>query len=144
MKVLVDICIWSLALPRQTRQLTSRDSLLKAELTELVKEGRVGMIGPIRRELLSGIRDQSQYRKLRDVLRAFPDEPIKTTDYEIAASLHNQRRIAHITGSAIAFVICAVAVGRRWQLFTSDGDFRHYAEAVPIPLSSLRAGSDSI
>ncbi len=43
------------------------------------------------------------------------------------------------SGSAIDFLICAVAMERGWQIFTSDDDFRLYGEAVPLPLYTSRA-----
>jgi len=49
MKVLVDTCIWSLAFRRREQ----RDPLLIQELSALIRELRVQMIGPIRQELLS-------------------------------------------------------------------------------------------
>ncbi len=51
--VLVDTSVWSLALRRKPEHLSPREQLLVAEWSELVREGRVQMIGPIRQELLS-------------------------------------------------------------------------------------------
>jgi len=33
-------------------------------------------------------------------------------------------------------LICAVALRRGWQIFTTDGDFAHYAKVLPIKLFS--------
>src|SRR5690606_20446030 len=55
-------CVWSLALRRQA----ARASAEIEELIELTREGRVAMIGPIRQEILSGIRAADQYAKLGD------------------------------------------------------------------------------
>lgn len=46
MKVLVDTCVWSLALRRRKQKTTDEPHVL--ELQELIKELRVQMIGPIR------------------------------------------------------------------------------------------------
>lgn len=85
MNVLVDTSVWSLALRRGRP--TSEAST--EELTELIKEGRVTMFGPIRQELLSGIKSEAQYRAVRDRLRAFSDLPLESTDYEEAAACFN-------------------------------------------------------
>ena len=58
MKVLVDTSVWSLALRRRTPP----DNPYVQEFNELIKERRVQMIGPIRQELLSGIRDEAQFK----------------------------------------------------------------------------------
>jgi predicted nucleic acid-binding protein len=77
-KVLVDTSIWSLALRRAKED----SSAFKRELENLIADHRVVMIGPVRQELLSGIRSQSQFDTLKKRLYAFPDEPISAEDYE--------------------------------------------------------------
>ncbi|MFO7766132.1 MAG: hypothetical protein R6V33_06850 [Pelovirga sp.] len=54
MNVLVDTCIWSLALRRKKSE---QDAVVN-ELGELISEGRAQLIGPIRQELLSGIKNK--------------------------------------------------------------------------------------
>ena len=71
MKVLVDTPVWSLALRKQSK--TEADERAVKELTELVRESRVVMIGPIRQEILSGISDEGKFETLRQKLRAFDD-----------------------------------------------------------------------
>jgi predicted nucleic acid-binding protein len=137
-QVLVDTCIWSLALRRQAKRLSSSEALLREELGHIVEEGRAELIGPIRQELLSGIRDAAQFERLREHLRAFPDQPLRVPDYELAARLSNQCRAAGIAGSAVNFLICAVATDRNWPIFTSDEDFKEYGRAFPIGLFTPR------
>ena len=50
------------------------------------------MLGPIRQELLSGIREEAQFRRLRDYLRAFRDHSLEAADYEEAAHMSNRCR----------------------------------------------------
>jgi hypothetical protein len=100
----------------------------------MILEGRVEMLGPIRQELLSGIRDESQFRKLRDYLRAFPEHAIEIADFEEAAQMNNRCRSGGIAGSAVDFLICAVAHRQGWTIFTTDQDFRHYAAVLPVKL----------
>ena len=69
MKVIVDTCIWSLALRKQQQPSSRLTSILR----DLIVDGRVVILGAIRPEILSGIKHQQQYEKLRDNLRAFPD-----------------------------------------------------------------------
>jgi predicted nucleic acid-binding protein len=101
-------------------------------LRELVQDGRARFIGPIRQELLSGIREPAQFEQLRDQLRSFPDETLTTGDYERAAHWSNECRRRGVVGSGVDFLICAVAVARGWQIFTADADFRTYAKIVPV------------
>ena len=132
MKVLVDTSVWSLALRRNTADLSSVDRKLVSALRELIQEGRAQIVGPIRQELLSGMREPERYRKVRDQLRAFPEPLLEAGDYEEAAQMSNQCRRRGIAGSPIDFLICAVAQRQHWQIFTTDQDFENYRKAISV------------
>ncbi len=134
MEVLVDTTIWSLALGRRKGQSSGIEQGLTALLGDLIRENRVRLIGPIRQEVLSGIREPAQYERLREYLRSFPDQPVGTPDYEQAALCSNQCRSRGIAGSEVDFLICAVALARKWQILTTDADFKIYDKALPITL----------
>ena len=133
MKVLVDTSIWSLGLRRRS----GGDPVSTAELATLVQDGRVAMIGPIRQELLSGIKERAQFERLREHLSAFPDTEITTEDYAEAASFFNRCRAKGIHASNTDFLICAVAVRNDYAIFTNDGDFTKFAKLLPIVLHDL-------
>jgi hypothetical protein len=134
MIVLVDTPMWSLALRRREGDLSAGEQQLTHRLAELIREGRGQIIGSIRQELLSGIRGEEQFRRLRDYLRAFEEPGLQAEDYEEAASMSNRCRMGGIVGSAIDFLICAVARRRGWQILTTDRDFLHYGTILPIKL----------
>ena len=130
MKVLVDTSVWSLALRRRVR----REDPTVQELRSLIDEGRVAMIGPIRQELLSGIRTSDAFRRLRDHLQPFQDESLETADFERAAEHFNTCRGRGVRGSNIDFLICAVAERRKVPILTTDSDFTRFARILPIAL----------
>lgn len=132
--VLVDTSVWSLALRRQQPQ---NDSVV-AELQRLILAEEVQMIGPIRQELLSGIREQAQFEKLRDHLRAFPDLSLAAPDFEQAADFFNIARSHGIQGSNTDFLICAVAANYDMPILTTDNDFELYQTQLPIKLHQWR------
>jgi predicted nucleic acid-binding protein len=134
MTVLVDTPLWSLALRRTVAALNPREQILTAALRELIRDRRARIIGPVRQELLSGIRLESTFKQVRDQLRAFDEPTLETADYEIAAHTHSQCRSRGIAGSPIDFLICAAASRRDWQIFTTDQDFTRYASVVPLDL----------
>ena len=134
MMVLVDTPIWSLALRRRAANLNPREQRLTAALRDLIEDGRSQLVGPVRQELLSGIREEASFKKLRDHLRAFEDAPLEVNDYEEAARLNNQCRAQGVAGSAIDFLISATALRRNWQIFTTDRDFSRYATVLPLKL----------
>jgi predicted nucleic acid-binding protein len=131
MNVLVDTSVWSWVLRRKNRPVNAETA---AELASLAHDGLVVMIGPIRQEILSGIREREQFERLRDHLRAFPDMELTSEDFEEAASLYNQCRENGIQGSGTDFLICAVAIKNDYSIFTTDEDFTHFAKVLPIVL----------
>lgn len=128
--VLVDTCIWSLAL----RGKSPRDISVSEELTRLIYTEKAKIIGLIRQEVLSGYSDIKQYNKLKDKLKYFPNELILDEDYLSAAKFSNFCRQKGIQGSHIDFLICAVANRLKMSIFTYDKDFEFYTQLIPITL----------
>jgi predicted nucleic acid-binding protein len=135
--VLVDTPVWSLALRRKPADLNARERALTQTLAELIREGRVQMMGAIRQELLSGIREVERFHKLRNYLGAFEEPGIEVLDYEEAARMHNLCRARGIAGSAIDFLICAVAQRRDWHILTTDRDFERYGRVLGLKLYAV-------
>ena len=135
MKVLVDTCIWSLALRRE-KQLDSNIDVI--EFQELIKEVRVQIIGPIRQEILSGVKKKSQFTKLKKILAAFPDLDLTSEDFELSADYFNFLRSKGIQGSNTDFLICAVSTRYNMPIFTTDKDFTFFKKYIPITLHAPR------
>jgi len=129
-KVIVDTSVWSLALRRGGQ---SRIPCVK-ELRGLIQDHRVQMIGPIRQEILSGIRTESQFNDLKRHLDSFVDLPILTEDYVEAARYFNLCRSKGIQGSNTDFLICVVSVRNDLLIYTTDKDFDIFAKHLPIRL----------
>ena len=134
MNLLVDTPVWSLALRRKAADLSSREERITQALAEAIRDGRAQLIGVVRQELLSGIREEERFKKLRDYLRAFDEPALEMGDYEEAAEMHNRCRARGIAGSTIDFLICAVASRRKWQVFTTDQDFERYGRVLGLKL----------
>ena len=130
MKVIVDTSVWSLALRKDRQTATAPVH----ELRHLIQDHRVQMIGPIRQEILSGIRNEAQFRKLKTHLNSFPDLPIITDDYIDAARFFNLCRSKGIQGSNTDFLICAVAMRNKFSIFTTDRDFDKFSKHIKIIL----------
>lgn len=133
MKILVDTSVWSLALRRTRVDFSPHVQ----ELVKLIDEMRVQIIGPIRQEILSGIKTESQFVNVRDQLRAFPDLPLIADDFEYATELFNILRANGIQGSNTDFLICAVSLRHSMQIFTTDNDFTLFTQHIPIKLHSM-------
>lgn len=138
MIVLVDTTIWSLALRRKRPK--PKEQVLIDELSELIKEFRAVLIGPVCQEILSGIPDPAKFEVVRQHLVAFDDLRIVHADYEEAAQICNRCRKKGIQGSDVDFLICAVAIRHSAAVFTTDRDFTNYSKHLDLELHRPRKG----
>lgn len=129
MRVLADTCIGSLAL-RRARPVFHHASHLQG----LIENFQVAIIGPIRQELLSGVRDENGFEHLRTQLEGFVDLPLGAEQYERAAAFHGECRRHGVQGSHTDFVICAAAERYDLAIYTVDDDFGRYESFLPIRL----------
>jgi predicted nucleic acid-binding protein len=134
MTVLVDPSVWSLAFRRKLVDLNSTEQSLVHELRDLIQQGRAQLLGPVRQEVLSGIKNSDQFEKLRSVLRPFRDEPLELEDYEMAAIVTNRCRSKGIAMSAVDALLCAVALRKNLVIFTTDSDFKNYSRILALKL----------
>ncbi|HEY0758884.1 MAG TPA: PIN domain-containing protein [Acidisarcina sp.] len=132
MRVLVDTSVWSVAFRRAGSPLDIPQGRARLELEKLLLNGRAQLLGVVRQELLSGIRERARYDRLLKLFRPFPDVPLQQEDYERAASMHNLCRAHGIAGSSADFLICAASARRHWPILTIDRDFTRYATCLPI------------
>jgi predicted nucleic acid-binding protein len=134
MRVLVDTCVWSMVLRRK-----APDKHLAALIEDLIQDGRIVLIGPIRQELLSGVPNPAQFENLRRALDPFQDIPLTTEHFVRAAEFSNHCRKKGVQGSTIDFLICAVAAVEELLILTTDSDFLRYAKHLPIRLCGVTA-----
>jgi predicted nucleic acid-binding protein len=135
--VLVDTPVWSLSLRRRAVDLSADERHVTQSLYELVQQGRVRLLGSTRQEVLSGIREESAFLRIRNHLRDFPNVELDASDYEQAARASNQCRRSGIAGSPVDLLMCSVALRQRWQIFTTDHDFANYRNVLSVQLFSV-------
>lgn len=134
MRVLVDTDVWSEAL----RKKRGKPSAYVDELVALIQEGRIEIVGPIRMEVLSGIRDPRMFDAFSEKLDAFSDRPIESKVYVLAARFFNLCRSKGIQGSNTDFLICACAVHWSIPILSKDRDYLRYRQHLPIELIQPR------
>ncbi len=132
--VLVDTPVWSLSLRRKTTDLSPDQRRVTKNLYNLVRQEQVRLLGSTRQEVLSGIREESVFLRIRDHLRGFRNVELDESDYEEAARATNRCIRAGIAGSNADLLMCAVAVRYGWQIFSTDHDFARYATVLPLQL----------
>jgi predicted nucleic acid-binding protein len=127
--VIVDSDVWSEALRKREPK-----SWHVSKLAELIWADEVVMIGPVRQEVLSGIRHTGKFEEIRNMLRAFPSRPIEDSVFELAASFFNLCRKSGIQGSHTDFLLCACGVAWETPILTRDRDFWRYSKYIPLSL----------
>lgn len=130
MNVIVDTDVWSEALRKQQGE----PSASVRKLEKLLLDGRVQMIGLIRMEILSGIRQPSRFVRYAKQLAVLEDGELTTDVFVMAAKFLNLCRKNGVQGSLTDFVICACAVTWKQPILTKDKDYQLYQKYVPIEL----------
>lgn len=138
MSVLVDTCVWSLALRRRRASLSREERRLVAAFERLIRDGEVVLLGAVRQELLSGIASEPVWENLRVHLRAFPDLPVDEDVHEEASACANRCLRAGIASTTTDMLICAVARLFDLEVFTTDRDFDRLKGPLEIRLYSER------
>lgn len=136
MNVLIDTTVWSLALRRRREKLSALEQDLVVEWENLALSGRAVLIGPVRQEVLSGIREETVFAALQARLSEFRSLEVLPGDYDKAARFFNTCRSRGVTGTPIDMLICALAFRHDLPIFTTDPDFPQYAGHIPIRLHS--------
>jgi predicted nucleic acid-binding protein len=132
--LLVDTCVWSLALRRRNRDVSRWEAATISELLKAIQQGSARMLGIVRQELLTGIKTRQQFEALKLHLSAFPDVEIKSEDYIEAARLANACRAKGVAAPVAEMLLCAVAIRENWLIFTSDPVFDRYAKIIGVQL----------
>lgn len=135
MKVIVDTDVWSEAFRK-----AGPKSIYVGELMNLVQEGRIQMIGPIRMEILCGIRAEKTFKTLVTKLEAFPDRVLDAEVFMTAAKFYNLCRSRGVQGSNNDFIICACSALWGMPILSKDQDFIAYRKILPIALATPRRG----
>jgi predicted nucleic acid-binding protein len=132
--VLVDTPVWSLSLRRRAVDLSVEDRRLTQILYQLIQRGQIQLLGSTRQEVLTGIREESVFQRIREHLGDFPHVELDRHDYEEAARISNLCRRGGIAGSAIDMLMCSVSLRRGWEILTTDRDFLQYQRVIHIRL----------
>jgi len=121
MKVIVDTNVWSLSLRRRKNaKLNTAEQQLLPQLKAAIQNRQATILGLVRQEVLSGIRDKEQFANVKELLDPFVDEEIVAGDYIEAARLYNLCRDEGVECGPVDILICAVAVRNHWDILTTD------------------------
>ena len=131
MKVIVDTCVWSLSLRRRdVTRINAEEQQMLMQLMDAIRDGRAAIIGPIRQEILSGIRNRAQFAMTEGFLYPFPDEEITPADYVEAARLYNFCQDHGVQCGPVDILLCAVAARKHFGILTNDQALKRCIEVL--------------
>lgn len=131
MITIVDTSVWSIALRRAPGPTDIPPATLA--LRKFVTEGRpIGLPGIVLQELLSGVRSDAEFDRLREVLSPFGVIYAQEEHHLEAARVFNRCRSKGIATTAPDALIVATVVVERGKLLTCDQDYVHMAKAIDL------------
>jgi len=136
MRVVVDTCVWSLALARHAPS----DAPAVAILRRLIEDGEEILLpGIVLQELLQGLRSEASATRLRGVLEPFELVAGDADDFAHAATLFRSCRAKGVGIATVDALIAAIAISHGAALLTTAADFGRMAEVVPLKLLPVPA-----
>ncbi len=132
MTVLVDTSVWSLSLRKDG---PANHPAVKKLQSLLVDAQNIVLIGIILQEILQGFTHEGTFSKVTTYFDAFPLLPLSRNDFVAAAKLRRQAAAQGLTLSTPDCQIAAAAIQHHCHLLTTDKDFSHLAEVVPLQLA---------
>ena len=131
--IVVDTSVWSLALRRARADVPPHPAVVL--LKELIaQEADLCIPGIVLQEVLSGVRHQAQFDKLRAALHPFSVEPASEDVHVRAAEMFNACQRAGVSATAIDCLIAATAERLQAKVLAVDGDYQHIATVVPLEI----------
>lgn len=128
--IVVDTSVWSRALRRRPGATVDPAARLLARLIE--DHEQLGIPGIVYQEILSGVRDSSQFQRLRGALDPFEILVATKDEHLLASGIANRCRARGVATSTPDSLIAAIAAHRGATLLTADRDFVRMAECSPF------------
>ncbi len=133
--IVLDTSILSLAFRgRPEGSETPRRATVLREL--IVADAPLAAPGIVLQELLSGVRGEAQFRRLRAATAGFPLLLATEADHLRAARIGNDCHRRGTSCAAVDALIAAMTVERDGRLFTADADFERIADCCGLKLFS--------
>lgn len=96
------------------------------------------LAGVVLQEILSGVRGEEQFDRLRAVLAGFPLILATEQTHIEAARLANACRAKGVAVSTVDCLIAALAIEHNARIFTTDKDFVHMAAHCDLQIFDNR------
>ncbi len=134
--IVVDTSVLSLTFRRRVGG--SPEAPIVRVFRRMVEEDQsVSVPGIVLQELLSGVRTEIDFERLRDLMEGFPVILAAREHHVAAARIANACRHSGVAASAVDCLIAATAVECKSQLLTTDEDFLRMAPHCGLELFEI-------
>jgi predicted nucleic acid-binding protein len=133
--IVLDTSVVSLALRRRKPDLASPALRALGQLIE--DEADLGLPGIVVQEILSGVRRERDFHRLRTELEHFEVLLAAFDEHVLAARIVNDALNRGLALKSIDALIAAQTIARSGQLFTLDRDFKLIAADVGLTLFEI-------
>jgi predicted nucleic acid-binding protein len=131
--ILLDTSVLSLAFRHRRKE--QPDPLAVAAFRRmLIQDAPVAVPGIVLQELLSGVRGDTEFSRLKAIMDGFPLVLAESADHVAAARIANACARGGVPTSAVDCLVAALAVSRKAALFTVDKDFARMAPHCGLTL----------
>jgi len=135
--IVVDTSVLSLAFRRRARA-QAEPSAARLLRRMVLEDIHVRVPGIVLQELLSGVRREAQFARLKSLVEGFPILAAERAHHVAAARISNACRRNGVATSAVDCLIAAQAVAADAPLFTTDEDFSRMAAHCRLRLLEVK------
>jgi predicted nucleic acid-binding protein len=130
--IFVDTSVWSVAFRRKQE---SADIHIINQLKNLIeKDESLIVSGIVFQELLSGLKEESQFNRMYQLITGFTILLANESQHKLAAQISNNCRRNGVATSTSDCLIAAMTIGYNSQLLTIDKDFTYMAAYCDLKL----------
>jgi predicted nucleic acid-binding protein len=130
--IVVDTSVWSLVLRRRR---PAREHPSARALQEAIADDQTVLVpGIVLHELLAGLREAAQARRLAMTLEGFSLMLASRDDHVAAARIHSACARRGVTAGTVDCLIAAQTIAQEARLLTTDADFNRIAAHCDLRL----------
>ena len=135
--ILLDTTILSLAY-RRHHKIEPEPPAIEILRQMILDDVSLAVPGIVLQEVLSGVRTEAQFERLKRLLEAFPIMTAEPRHHVLAAKIANACRRKGVATSTVDCLIAALATSSDASLFTLDQDFVRMVPLCGMKLFSLQ------
>ncbi len=135
--ILLDTTILSLAY-RRHHKIEPEPPAIEILRQMILEDVPLAVPGIVLQEVLSGVRTEAQFERLKRLLEAFPIMTAEPRHHVLAAKIANACRRKGVATSTVDCLIAALATSSDASLFTLDQDFVRMVPLCGMKLFSLQ------